>query len=347
MIEPEENFSLEISLQNKSRRFLPFLRIVESFPSVVTPHSTDSTKNVVRESLELHYVEFTTWLGPKQRMTYSIPLSISARGRYVLRQFQLHIGDFLGIGDESINCGTYNEVVVAPKELSLDRLDDLFGGFMGDVSVNRFVMEDPVLTLGYREYTGREPMKMISWVQSARYGELMVKKYDYTQEPTVAVVLNVDANYQYDIRINKAENNSIPNTEVFENSQISRSQSEQLLETCFSMARTVCSMLEKKNVKYSFTSNCILAGKSSDSNTFVEGLGKHHFYGILEHLGRATYDQKVSFEQLIEKEAQRNQTAGCILITPGFEEEPVRAINRLCESANGNLLILRATEVAL
>ena len=56
--------------------------------------------------------------------------------------------------------------------------------------MNRFIMEDPVLRLGYRDYTGREPIKQISWTQTARMGRMMVSCQDYTVERTVTVMLN-------------------------------------------------------------------------------------------------------------------------------------------------------------
>lgn len=236
----------------------------------------------------------------------------------MLREFHISSGDFLGLREQMKSYGRFHEVVVPPKECASERLEDMFGGFMGEVSVNRFIMEDPVLTLGYREYTGREPMKMISWSQSARGGGLMVKKYDYTLEPTVSVVLNVDG----------GEN-----------------MSRDLLETSLSLTRSVCTMLEQKGVKYSFSSNSMLAGMPSDPGAVSEGLGQRHFAGILEHLGRATESHNVPFARLLEKEAQQGTAAGRILITPGAEEESERALDRLREASGGNLLVLRASEV--
>lgn len=315
IVEPDEPFHIQISLKNKSRRMIPFLRVRENFEQGIEPLEC----NEPRDGRGVCHVEFTTWLRSRQSLKRSIPVSIPSRGRYVLREFQLSTGDFLGLNEQSKTCGRFHEVVVAPKELAVDRLNDMFGGFMGEVSVNRFIMEDPVLTLGYREYTGREPMKMISWAQSARTGDLMVKKYDYTLEPTVSVVLNVDTR---------------------------QPDREELLEICFSLARTVCAMLEQRGVKYSFTSNSILAGAPADSGATSEGLGQRHFMGVLEHLGRATDACKVSMERLLEKEADRGTADGRILITPGGEDEPVRAVNRLREASGGNLLVLRAEEVA-
>lgn len=315
VVEPGEPFHVRVSLKNKSRRFVPFLRVCERFEEGIEPLDCEVSRDVRGAC----HIEFTTWLRPRQSLTRQVPAVIHRRGRYLLPQFQLYSGDFLGLNEQMKTCGRFNEVVAAPKEIAMERLNDMFGGFMGEVSVNRFILEDPVLTLGYREYTGREPMKMISWSQSARTGDLMVKKYDYTMEPTVSVVLNVDAG---------------------------QTGGEDLFEVCFSLARTVCSMLERRGVKYSFISNSILAGAASDPGATGEGLGQRHYMGILEHLGRATCTYNVSMERLLEKEANRGTAAGRILITPGGEDEPVRAVNRLREASSGNLLVLRASEVA-
>lgn len=314
LVEPKELFHLEVTLQNKSRQLIPFLRVEENFADAMTPQLSTATQTARRS----HHVEFTAWIRPRQAAVYKIPLTISKRGRYVLQQFQLYSGDFLGLKEQVRSCGTFHEVVAVPEEFPSTALSDLFGGFLGDVSVNRFIMEDPVLTLGYREYTGREPMKIISWTQSARSNRLMVKKYDYTAEPSVSVVLNTDCGGP-----------AVP----------------ELLETCFSIARSVCSMLENQKLKYSFSSNCIPAGDLSGSRSLTEGLGQQHFYGILEYLGQATYDYNMNIEQLLEKEAARNTSAGCILITPGNKTEPARPLNRLREATGGTLLVIRASEV--
>lgn len=312
--EPGEEFRILVKLQNKSRRFVPFLRYRETFERAIRP--TEGSKIAAEDVRGEQAVQFTTWLRPRQTVKYAIPVTVARRGRYILREAKLSCGDFLGLQEWTISCGRFREVVAAPKAVPMEHLAEMFGGFMGEMSVNRFILEDPVLTLGYREYTGREPMKMISWTQSAKGAGLMVKKYDYTLEPTVSVLLNID--------MGEAEN-------------------EELLETCCSLARTVCAMLEQRGVKYEFTSNSVLAGAPTESTG--EGLGERHFSGVLEHLGRATVQHSLSMEQLLNKEAARGTAAGRILITPGEGPEPVRALNRLREASGGNLLVIRGTEV--
>lgn len=312
--EPGEEFRIRVTLKNKSRRFVPFLRYRETFEGAICP--AEESKAVASGGRGEQAVVFTTWLRPRQTVKYAIPVTVSRRGRYILREGKLSCGDFLGLKEWTRSCGQFREVVAAPKAVPMEPLAEMFGGFMGEMSVNRFIMEDPVLTLGYREYTGREPMKMISWTQSAKGAGLMVKKYDYTLEPTVSVLLNIDTGEE---------------------------PKEELLESCYSLARTVCAMLEQRGVKYDFTSNSVLAGAPSEPTG--EGLGQRHFYGVLEHLGRATNQHNLTMEQLLSKEAARGTAAGRILITPGEGAEPVRAMNRLREAAGGNLLVIRGTEV--
>lgn len=316
VVEPDEPFSIRITVQNSSRRFIPFLRIRERFDAALCPQ--EGVGRTSTDHLGIRYTEFTTWLRPRQQLTLSLPVSSAVRGRYVLKDLMLFGGDFLGLNEQEKSCGRFKEIVVIPREAPSPRLRELLGSFMGELSVNRFIMEDPVLTLGYREYTGREPMKMISWAQSARGTGLMVKKSDYTVEPSVSVVLNTDT---------AAENR------------------EALLETCFSMTRSVCALLEQRGIKYSFSTNAVLAGKLSLSTVESEGLGHRHFYSVLEQLGRATYFSRTSAEQLLEKETLRQTAAGRILITPDTDALSARTLARLREAAGGYLLVLQASEV--
>ena len=307
LVEIGESFPLEVTVENPQRRFVPFLRVVEiqRFPM----------EGAVEKD-GIYRRDFSLWLRPRQRLTRSICATLPQRGRYVLWDLSLYSGDFLGLEEKKLRCGGFAEVIAAPKPLTSPSLTQVLGGFLGDVSARRFILEDPVLTLGYREYTGREPMKSISWSQSARGRGLMVKKQDYTLEPSVAVLLNTETE---------------------------EPEREEALERCFSLCRSVCETLESRGVKYSFLTNAALAGGGKGS---AEGLGRRHFCGILEELGRATYSRRMTLEELLEKESLRQSSAGRILITPGNEAFNSPAFHRLRESAAGQVLILRGTEAA-
>ncbi len=298
--EAGEPVTLRFRIRNSSRRFFPFVAVDTKLP-------------FSREEA----IGFSFWLGPRQVLTREYPVTIDRRGRYVLEDMKLSCGDFLGLREYTKACGSYREIVIPPKALSTARLDALMGGFLGDVSVNRFILEDPVLTLGYREYAGGDPMKRISWSQSARYNRLMVKKNDYTVEPSVSVLLNVD-------------------TDLADN--------REACEVCFRLARSVCTALESKGMRYSFSSNAHLVGYSRGA-AGAAGLGQRHFRGILETLGRSIPDADISLQVLLEQELQRPENCGRILITPGGSESDLSCVARLREF--GPLVVIKGTEAAL
>ena len=167
---------------------------------------------------------------------------------------------------------------------------EVLGDFLGDYTVRRFILEDPVLTMGFREYTGREPMKMISWKQSAQRQRLMVKEYDHTIEPVLSILVNTETTCE---------------------------DCGELLEKAYSLARSVCSNLEAKGISYDFYTNAQMAGGTGDNHMVNEGLGSRHFAKVMELLGRSMQIHSFSHSMLL-KIARENggNERGLIIITP-------------------------------
>lgn len=275
--DPEEPFSIILAVRNQSRRYLPFVKVEMQVPEQF--RLEEKAERVVRS--------YT--LRPWQEVRFHILVRISRRGRYVLRHPVLLGGDFLGLKENTREFRQFREVIVAPAEVSFPALEQALGSFLGDYSVQRFLYEDPILTVGCREYTGREPMKMIAWKQSARLGTWMVHQYDHTVEPAVTVLLNMDT----------------------------REEPERI-EAAYSIARTVCATLEDRQIKYDFATNASQAGGSRNGASVSEGLGETHFRSVVECLGRGMEEAARPFCRLIEEAALQNgRNRGLLVITPG------------------------------
>lgn len=318
-VDVDEPFTVESTIENAGRLPVAFLRVTENLPTEMAldelppryaidlpPEGSRLPKRLVS----------TVYLAPKQKLTRKITARLPRRGRYFLRGADITGGDFLGFREETRSFACYNEIVVLPKRAGTAPELNALGGFLGDISVLRFIMEDPVLTLGFREYTGREPQKQIAWTQSLRAGKLLVKEYDHTLEPAVTVLLNV----------------SCTGADKFER-----------IERAFSLARTVCETLEKKRIQYSFLTNAMAAGALGLWSSVTEGLGKNHLLAILEGLGRATYDPAETFSETLERAARMaEQGRSHILITPDAGEEIVSAAERLSARTGGALCLVSA-----
>ena len=287
--EPDEALQLITVITNRRRRILPFIRVNENVPDALKAAVELRVGDVSNHRGALCS---TVYMMPRQRLTRRTDFSLPERGRYLFLGATLEGGDFMGLSTAPVRVELLRELVILPRRVPADQVRQLMGGWMGERSVNRFIMEDPVLTLGFREYTGREPMKQISWTQTARQGRMMVRCQDYTVERTVTVMLNV-------------------HTFAF------GSYGARMLEAAFSLCRGVCEALEDERIPYAFISNYSSLGMPDGFGEVGDGLGRAHLATVLEGLGRADCAGRDTLEGLVDRALSRASVGrGHIFITP-------------------------------
>lgn len=335
LLEPNEKFVIRSTVENHKALFVPYVSMTETLPlgiqipgeqenvsddapsnvyiANVTPYSEQTTGSHLRSSF---------YLMPYQKFSREVTAFLPNRGRFLLRGCSMSGGDLLGLADSFQQFPLTKEIVVMPNRLDCPALDTLLGDFLGDISVNRFIFEDPMLTIGFSEYSGREPQRDISWNQSARMGRMMVKNYDHTVDTSVSILLNVQsvANHYED---------------------------EAAIETCISMTRSICETLEEKRIKYGFYTNAVLAGSLSSSFSSIEqGLGSRHFYSVMEALGRAAPIGSAGFDRTLLRACRTSEQGRYhIIITPEIHaawEEPLHLLQKL---STGHVILLTPSSV--
>lgn len=315
--EPGEALDLVTVITNRKRRFLPFIRLNEDVPDALNVTAELRAEDVKRRRSALRS---TVYMMPRQRLTRRTPFTIDARGRYLFLGATLEGGDFMGLSTASRRTDLHRELVILPRPVDSGSLREVMGGWMGDRSVNRFIMEDPVLTLGYRDYTGREPMKQIAWTQTARLGRLTVRQQDYTVERAVTVMLNG-------------------------HSFAFGSYGQKMLETCFSLCRDICQQLEDQRIPYSFICNLRSLGAPDGTGEVGDGLGKAHLDTVLEGLGRADVTHRDTLEGLFDRALSRaNLGRGHIFITPVKNDLHRELLERLRAATGEETLCVTADD---
>lgn len=249
-------------------------------------------------------VRLVTWLKPHRQASWHLEVTLPRRGRYLLEPLYLGSGDFLGLTEMTRRVTGLQELIVPPRESTAPSLNAAMGGLMGELMTTRFLYQDPILTAGCRPYTSQDPMRSIAWKQSARGMGLISKQYDATTEPRVTVLVHADA-----------------------------SSEEQMpaVEECYSMARTVCRMLEEKAVIYRLVVNstfdvlisgALVAGIQWNKPLETgRGYGPEHFRRTLEILGRAAGQPVASCEQFCAEYFAPGTQDSCIMITTQPEEQ--------------------------
>ncbi len=116
------------------------------------------------------------------------------RGIMTIDNVIITASDLFGLSKNAMILKLTNEVRVLPVPVETDTGELSGDMFIGNVQVRRFVLPDPFMISGAREYTGREPMNRIHWQQTAKTGNLMAYKNEFTTERRIMVILNMQRN---------------------------------------------------------------------------------------------------------------------------------------------------------
>jgi hypothetical protein len=303
---PDEKFDLITEVVNTGYHFVPHVKLIEFLPASIEIH--DNKENISVGYYDSQYrIVSDIFLFPRGVYRNKINASIPKRGFYTFNKMYMTGGDFLSLAMPYRLEKFFNkEIIIYPPLKAFNRIQNLMAGFLGEKSVRRFLYEDPNITVGFNDYTGREPMKSISWLQSAKTGKIVVKSFDYTYDASVVVLLNV------------------------EHGGFNGDDYTDIIENCFSLTHSVCRWLEDKKIKYSFCMNAKPIGTLINPWQYLhDGLGGSHYTKILEGLGRASYEPAESFSSLLKRSKKNHYDSPYrIIITPGNEKDTVRLLKK-------------------
>lgn len=119
------------------------------------------------------------------------------RGIMTIENATITVSDLFGLSKRAKMFSVTDSVRVLPAPADLDTGELSGDMFIGNIGVRRFVLPDPFVISGAREYTGREPMNRVHWAQTARNGRPMVFDNEYTTERRVMIVMNMQRSETY------------------------------------------------------------------------------------------------------------------------------------------------------
>lgn len=291
--EPGEGFQITTSVSNYGYRTIPFLKLEEVFPGEIHIQGVENEMTSQRNYLYANVL----YIKGRQKITRTIQASLPNRGRYLLEGCRLLGGDFLGIKENFRELYQQEEIIIFPQLLNNASIFRALSGYYGDFSVRRFYIEDPLLVSSYRDYTGREPMRSISWMQSAKKNHLMVKEFDHTMELSVTILLDVYQHWSEGAHLEQ-------------------------FEYCFSLARTIAEFMEEKKVSYRLLTNAfIVNGNNVYEGLSKSGQGSHHFMTLLFALGQAASNTFCNIDDLYDMTVKNYSGENAIFYVAPFENE--------------------------
>ncbi len=291
--EAGEVFRLKTTVTNYGVRTIPFLKLIEVLPKQLQILNEAKMEEEPRNRLSARVI----YIRGRQKITRTVQVSLPQRGLYLLEGCRLLSGDFLGIKEKSREIKQWEEIIIFPPLLKDDKILRTLSGYYGDFSVRRFYIEDPMLVNSYHDYTGREPMRSISWMQSAKKNRLMVKEFDHTAEMSVTILL--------DVYLHWSEWNHMPEVEY-----------------CFSLARTVAEFMEKKKVSYRLLTNASVRSRNASNESVAQaGQGTHHYTMLLYTLGQAAPGARGNINRLYDMVVKNYSGESAILYVAPLQTE--------------------------
>jgi uncharacterized protein (DUF58 family) len=104
---------------------------------------------------------------------------------------QISSGDVFGFFTRYKEIDTRDYLIVYPKIVPLEKLGIPSRQPLGEIRTTNHLFQDPVLTMGIREYQSGDAMKTIHWKSTARTGRLQTKIFEPTTTVDMGIFLDV------------------------------------------------------------------------------------------------------------------------------------------------------------
>lgn len=262
-VEQGQEFLIKTTIENRSGKDIPYLFLEEIFPDEL--ELLDKDRMELAREKGYYLFKSVLFLKKRQRIKRTIRVTAQRRGIIRIAGARLKIGDFLGLKELEKRESLEQSVVVYPVRLEDMRLEQVVSDILGEISVNSFLYEDPILVKGYRDYTGQEPMRAISFLMSAKRNQLTVREFDHTREAMVDLIFDVSYKGDFEHYFTRQE-------------------------ALFSIVRTICETLEQKGISYRLITNAYYAAMEVHGVNVIRsgGSGGSSMTKILEVLGMAS-----------------------------------------------------------
>lgn len=253
-----------------------------------------------------------------QRTTRRWKLKCLKRGVFVTENVTLICGDLLNRSYNSIPCRVDARIVVYPEILKLEEMLVPVNLIQGDSIVNRWIIEDPFIVGGIREYQPSDQLAKIHWPATAREGRLMVKKNEFTSQLSMTVILNMQSTmYEY-------------------NSVMNRDAAEYGIKT----AATLIDRALADDMPVRLCTNGYTVDEPGSIINTEESAGREHIQGLLRTLACLALKSCKDIETLLDMLDGNIERSSIVLVTPYLTKEMAGQLNRFKQDMNTVKVIL-------
>jgi uncharacterized protein (DUF58 family) len=183
-----EQVALEVAVTNRKPLPVPWLSVRDAFPANLTLVDHDLKPSSIPGRA---YLSHLVSLGPYERLRWTYEIDCAQRGFYFFGPTQAKSGDILGFFAREERWETPGRLIIYPRVQPLPELGFPGKDPFGEQKTRHHLVEDPVRTVGVRDYHPEDSIKRVHWKASARHTDLQVKVYEPVITRQLVVFLNV------------------------------------------------------------------------------------------------------------------------------------------------------------
>jgi uncharacterized protein (DUF58 family) len=183
-----EDIQLEVEVINRKPLPLPWLQVDDEIPKNVTLLKGRTSPSHLTTNLLLCNLFSIGWYHKVKR---HYPLRCSQRGYFTFGPARISSGDIFGFFTRYKEIDSLDHLMVYPRIVPLEKLGIPSKQPLGDIRTRNHIFQDPILTMGIRDYQFGDSLKRIHWKSTARTGQLQTKIFEPTTTIDMGIFLDV------------------------------------------------------------------------------------------------------------------------------------------------------------
>ncbi len=183
-----ETTSIHLTTTNQKPLPAPWLTVEDTFPRGVSVAERQMTQVKGGEIQSLTNVLSLRWY---ERVVRQYSLHCPKRGYYFIGPAYLTGGDLFGLFQNRARVSHLDRVIVYPAVVPLEELGFVGKDPFGESRSQQPIFEDPLRTVGIRDYHPEDSFRHVHWKASARQQRLQTKVYEPTITQRLVIMLNI------------------------------------------------------------------------------------------------------------------------------------------------------------
>ncbi|WP_234125070.1 DUF58 domain-containing protein [Clostridium hydrogenum] len=311
-----EGDTLILSETISNKKFLPILWLEVQF--LVSKNL--KFDNSEASSLDDKYYKKDIYsILPYEKLKRKIKLTALKRGYYTINNATLTVGDIFVIYKYLLHMDYSKDLFVYPKLLNGREFNLKFSNIIGELETKKYLLDDPFMLKGIRDYTPYDSLKTVNWLASARTGDLKVNEFNSSSSREVILLLDTQKYTSWD--------------------------SEDKIEESIRIVASMSAKCIENNVPISIFSNAINELTQSPINVPIQS-GKAQLNLIYRNLACINLsNQKLDFLEMIKNlKLAKKDNSLCIVITHDYSKKLIDELLALKRNKLSINLILVKSE---